>query len=168
MSTSSNELLRMNLSRRQLLISPCRDEAQYLRRTLDSVAAQSMPPAHWVVVDDGSTDGTPAILEECAQRLPYLRVVRRTDRGCREVGPGVIEAFYTSLETVRPDPSNFNHYQNACPRIGKRAGFSWCILVGQSRLYLPGMVASVSVAGFFLWFGIHRSRRTENSFAYPI
>ena len=52
----------VNPSRRYLLISPCRDEAQYLRRTLDSVAAQSVPPALWVVVDDGSTDETPAIL----------------------------------------------------------------------------------------------------------
>ena len=81
------------------LISPCR-EAQYLRRTLDSVAAQSVPPALWVVVDDGSTDETPAILEEYARRLPYLRVIRRTDRGGRQVAPGVIEAFYAGLEKV--------------------------------------------------------------------
>lgn len=91
----------MPSSRRYLLISPCRDEAQYLRRSLDSVAAQSVPPALWVVVDDGSTDETPAILEEYAGRLPYLRVVRRTDRGHRQVGPGVIDAFYAGLETVR-------------------------------------------------------------------
>ena len=96
-----NELLQVNSSRRYLLISPCRDEAQYLRRTLDSVAAQSVRPALWVVVDDGSADETPAILDEHARRLPYLRVVHRTDRGRREVGPGVIEAFYTGLDTVR-------------------------------------------------------------------
>ena len=92
------ELLDAGTSRRYLLVSPCRDEAQYLRRTLDSVAAQSVPPALWLVVDDGSTDETPAILEEYAQRLPYLRVVRRTDRGRRQVGPGVIEAFYAGLD----------------------------------------------------------------------
>ena len=45
------ELLHAGTSRRYLLVSPCRDEAQYLRRTLDSVAAQSVPPALWVVVD---------------------------------------------------------------------------------------------------------------------
>jgi hypothetical protein len=64
--------------------------------------------------------------------------------------------------------SDFNYYQHACLRIGKGAGVSWFILGGQSRLYLPGIVASVSVAGFFLWFDIHRLRRTENSFADPI
>ena len=91
----------MTPSRRYLLISPCRDEARYVRRTLDSVAAQSVPPALWVVVDDGSTDETPVILEGYASRLPYLRVVRHKDRGGRQVGPGVIEAFYAGLETVR-------------------------------------------------------------------
>src|SRR5262249_10263607 len=96
-----NELLRVNPSRRYLLISPCRDEAQYLRRTLDRVAAQAVHPAAWVIVDDGSTDETPTILEEYAGRLPYLRVVRRTDRGRREVGPGVIAAFYAGLKSVR-------------------------------------------------------------------
>ena len=91
----------MNPSRRYLLISPCRDEAQYLRRTLDSVAAQSVRPALWVVVDDGSTDGTPAILGEYACRLRYLRVVRRTDRGRREVGPGDFEYLLIWMWTYR-------------------------------------------------------------------
>ena len=97
---SANNDIYMISTRSYLLISPCRDEAQYLRRTLDSVAAQSVPPTLWVVVDDGSTDETPAILDEYASRLPYLRVVRRSDRGRRQVGPGVIEAFYAGLETV--------------------------------------------------------------------
>jgi glycosyltransferase involved in cell wall biosynthesis len=82
------------------LISPCRDEAAYLTRTLDTVAAQTLPPALWVVVDDGSRDETPRILAAYAARLPYLRVIRRDDRGRRSVGPGVIEAFYHGLEAV--------------------------------------------------------------------
>jgi glycosyltransferase involved in cell wall biosynthesis len=82
------------------LISPCRDEAAYLTRTLDTVAAQTLPPALWVVVDDGSRDETPKILADYAARLPYLRVIRREDRGRRSVGPGVIEAFYHGLEAV--------------------------------------------------------------------
>jgi len=71
-----------------------------MRRTLDSVAAQTLPPACWVVVDDGSSDDTPGILAEYARKLPFLRVVRRADRGGRKVGPGVVEAFYDGLATV--------------------------------------------------------------------
>jgi glycosyltransferase involved in cell wall biosynthesis len=92
---------------RYVLVSPGRNEARFMRRTLDSVAAQTLPPALWVVVDDGSTDETPAILEDYRRRLPYLRVVRRPDRGRRQVGPGVVEAFYAGLETV--DLGQFEH-----------------------------------------------------------
>jgi len=94
-------------NRRYVLIAPCRDEAEHMRRTLDSVMAQSVPPALWVVVDDGSTDETSAILESYKARMPYLRVVRRENRGRRSVGPGVIEAFYAGLETVSLDDFDY-------------------------------------------------------------
>ena len=62
---------------------------------------QTRPPALWVLVDDGSTDDTPAILAEYQQRFPdILRIVTRTDRGERKVGPGVIDAFYAGLEHI--------------------------------------------------------------------
>jgi lipopolysaccharide transport system permease protein len=51
------------------------------------------------------------------------------------------------------------------PMVGVIDGFRWCILSGQSPLYLPGLAVSVVVAAFFLWFGIHRFRKTERSFA---
>jgi glycosyltransferase involved in cell wall biosynthesis len=85
------------------VITPCRDEARFARRTLDSVIAQREPPALWVIVDDGSTDETPAILAEYAARVPWIRVVRRADRGDRKVGGGVIEAFDAGLATVDLD-----------------------------------------------------------------
>ena len=78
-----------------------------MRRTLESVMAQSIPPALWVVVDDGSTDETPAILESYQSRMPYLKVVRRVNRGRRSVGPGVIEAFYAGLDTVSLDEFDY-------------------------------------------------------------
>jgi glycosyltransferase involved in cell wall biosynthesis len=71
-----------------------------MRRTLDSVSRQSAPPDLWVVVDDGSTDETAAILASYAARLPYLRVIRREDRGRRSVGPGVVEAFYVGYRSI--------------------------------------------------------------------
>ena len=72
-----------------------------MRRTLDSVVGQTVLPAKWVIVDDGSTDATPEILAKYAAKHPWIEVVRKPDRGARAVGPGVIEAFYFGLERVR-------------------------------------------------------------------
>lgn len=51
------------------------------------------------------------------------------------------------------------------PMVGVIDGFRWCILGGQSLLYLPGLSASVAVVCFFLWFGARQFRRMEKSFA---
>ncbi len=85
---------------RYLLVTPCRNEAAYMRRTLDSVVAQDAQPALWVIVDDGSTDETPAILRDYAGRFDWIRIVTKPDRGSRAVGPGVVEAFYYGLNQV--------------------------------------------------------------------
>ena len=90
------------MNRDYVVISPCRNEADFMRQTLDSVIAQSVRPALWVIVDDGSTDETPRILAEYAARHDWIRVVTRSDRGRRAVGPGVIEAFYAGYETIDP------------------------------------------------------------------
>jgi poly-beta-1,6-N-acetyl-D-glucosamine synthase len=90
-----------------LLISPCRDEAAYMRETLDSVIAQSLRPAKWVIVDDGSTDETPRILAEYARRHHWIRIVTLGDRGRRSVGPGVVEAFYAGYQTIDPDDYDY-------------------------------------------------------------
>jgi glycosyltransferase involved in cell wall biosynthesis len=54
--------------KRYVLITPCRDEAAYARRCIDSVLAQTLLPALWVIVGDGSSDATGAIVEEYAQK----------------------------------------------------------------------------------------------------
>jgi biofilm PGA synthesis N-glycosyltransferase PgaC len=94
-------------TRRYLIVSPCRNEAAYMRRTLDSVVGQSVRPALWVIVDDGSTDETPEILSEYTAKHDWIRIVQKPDRGHRAVGPGVIEAFYAGLETV--DLNDFDY-----------------------------------------------------------
>jgi glycosyltransferase involved in cell wall biosynthesis len=94
-------------SRRYCLVTPCRDEAAFARRTLDAVTGQSEPPACWIIVDDGSKDATPQILEAYARRFPYVRIVKRPDRGDRKLGGGVIDAFYAGYDTI--DPTAFDY-----------------------------------------------------------
>lgn len=88
--------------RTYVLISPCRDEAAHMRRTLDSVVAQTVQPAKWVIIDDGSTDDTPEILADYAKRHDWIQIVAKPDRGTRAVGPGVIEAFYAGFDHIQP------------------------------------------------------------------
>ncbi len=59
-----------------LLITPARDEAAHLERTIRAVAAQTQRPDLWLIVDDGSTDATPEILARAAAELPFLRVLQ--------------------------------------------------------------------------------------------
>ena len=87
-------------ARRYALISPCRNEARFIKTTLDSVISQSELPALWVIVDDGSTDETMDILTQYSAQYPWIKVVAKPDRGHRAVGPGVIEAFYVGLEAL--------------------------------------------------------------------
>lgn len=85
---------------RYLIITPSRDEATYLPSTICSVVSQTIPPAKWVVVDDGSSDDTPRLLDEAARKYSFIQVVRREQRGERHVGAGVVHAFNAGLATV--------------------------------------------------------------------
>ena len=111
-----------------------------MRRTLDSVVAQSVTPAKWIIVDDGSTDATPEILSEYAAQHDWIQVVTKPNRGARAVGPGVIEAFYFGVEQVGLSDYDFSckldldldlppryfeilmERMNANPRIGTCSG----------------------------------------------
>lgn len=128
------------VSRKYLLISPCRDEANYLQITIDSVVAQSVLPTKWIIVDDGSLDDTPKILAEAAGRYPFIEVIRRDRNGERKVGPGVIDAFYAGFEKINPEDYDYickfdtdidippNYFESlmqrmeANPRIGTCSG----------------------------------------------
>ncbi|HXC12757.1 MAG TPA: ABC transporter permease [Stellaceae bacterium] len=62
-------------------------------------------------------------------------------------------------------PAQWRLLYSLNPLVGVIDGFRWCVLGGQSKLYLPGLAVSAAVAVFFLWFGIRRFRKTEASFA---
>jgi poly-beta-1,6-N-acetyl-D-glucosamine synthase len=90
----------MTVSDRYVLISPCRNEADFMRQTIEGVLAQSLQPTQWIIVDDGSTDATAEILREYAAQHAWIRIVTRPDRGRRSVGPGVIDAFYAGYAAI--------------------------------------------------------------------
>ena len=76
-----------------LVITPVRDEEAYLRFTMNSMIAQTIRPTEWIIVNDGSTDKTGSIIDEYAQEYPWIRGIRRENRGFRKAGGGVVDAF---------------------------------------------------------------------------
>src|SRR4051794_6286946 len=64
---------------RLLVVSPVRNEAAHLERVAAAMAAQTRAPDEWVVVDDGSDDGTEELLAALAAEIPFLRVVSPED-----------------------------------------------------------------------------------------
>jgi glycosyltransferase involved in cell wall biosynthesis len=74
------------------MITPVRDEEQFIGGTIESVLRQTIRPIEWIIVDDGSTDSTDAIVHRCAQEHSWIRTVNRKNRGYRSTGGG-IDAF---------------------------------------------------------------------------
>jgi poly-beta-1,6-N-acetyl-D-glucosamine synthase len=68
------------MTQRLLVISPVRNEAAHLELVADAIARQTRPPDLWVLVDDGSTDGTAEILSGLEQRIGFIQVVRATEQ----------------------------------------------------------------------------------------
>lgn len=68
------------MGQRLLVISPIRNEAAHLERVARAMAAQTRPPDLWLLVDDGSTDGTYELGERLAGAIPFIVLLRAPER----------------------------------------------------------------------------------------
>jgi poly-beta-1,6-N-acetyl-D-glucosamine synthase len=66
-----------------VLITPARNEADHIAKTLESVVAQTVLPLRWVIVSDGSTDGTDAIVKRFQAGHPWIELVKLPPRSER-------------------------------------------------------------------------------------
>ena len=83
-----------------VVITPVRDEEKYIEETIRCLSSQTIPPAEWVLVDDGSSDRTGDIIDQYAAKFPWISVVHRSNRGFRKSGGGVVEAFYEGFNVL--------------------------------------------------------------------
>jgi glycosyltransferase involved in cell wall biosynthesis len=83
-----------------VLITPARNEERFVAKTLESMVAQTLLPERWVIVDDGSTDQTPEIVQRYAVHYPWMQLVRLPQRADRSFARKV-HAFNAGLERLR-------------------------------------------------------------------
>ena len=83
-----------------VLITPARNEAQFIDSTIRSVVAQTTRPIKWVVVSDGSTDGTDDIVRRYADSNPWIELVKMPMRQERHFA-GKVHAFNAGYTRVR-------------------------------------------------------------------
>jgi poly-beta-1,6-N-acetyl-D-glucosamine synthase len=95
-----------------VIITPVRNEQEHLPKTIASVVAQTVRPLRWIIVNDGSSDRTAAIIDEAARQHPWIRAVHRTDRGFRKQGGGVMEAFYDGLSALNQSLGSTPHHDS--------------------------------------------------------
>ncbi len=88
-----------------VLITPARNEAQLIEKTLISVVSQTLKPLRWVIVSDGATDGTDEIVSRYVAKHDWIELVRLPARGHRNFA-GKVTAFnagYASLAGMAYD-----------------------------------------------------------------
>ena len=89
------------MSKKYIIISPVRDEEKYIEKTISSVVNQVIKPSKWIFVNDGSTDNTSKSIIQVKKQYDWIDVITRDDRGFRQPGKGIIEAFYEGFDKVK-------------------------------------------------------------------
>lgn len=83
-----------------VIITPVRDEAEYIEFTINSILSQTLLPVKWVIVNDGSRDNTDKIVKAYSKKARFIEYLGLPDRGYRKPGAGVVEAFYAGFKKV--------------------------------------------------------------------
>ena len=102
---SSSSMTACQSHPRIALITPLRDEEDYIEAMIVSIVNQQIRPAKWLIVDDGSTDKTPAIVRTYCQQFGFIELLELTARS--ERNPGGEGAIASALQ--RLDLSQYDY-----------------------------------------------------------
>lgn len=83
-----------------VIVTPARNEARFIALVLESVIAQTALPLRWVVVSDGSTDETDALVLRYAQSHPWIELLH-LDSGVQRNFAGKVNALHAGYERVQ-------------------------------------------------------------------
>jgi len=91
---------------RYVLITPARNEVAHIEKTIRSVVTQTIRPARWIIVSDGSTDGTDDVVRKYAVDYDWIELIRRPERAERHFA-GKVDAFNAGYARVKDSMETF-------------------------------------------------------------
>ena len=149
-----------------IVITPAKNEEKFIERTILSVINQTILPIRWIIVDDGSTDGTAEIVKKYLDKYPFIKLVQRENsierhfgnkvyairRGFEEV-KNIDYDFYCNLDAdVSFEPNYFEFLLNKFkenPKLGICGGKVFDLIDGK---FIPQRYENHSVAGPIQFF----------------
>ena len=84
-----------------MIITPAKDEEQFILFTLNTVCIQAEKRIEWILVDYGSTDNTKSFAEKYTAKHPWINVITSNIRQKKRKGDSkVISVFYRGLDSL--------------------------------------------------------------------
>jgi len=144
-----------------VLITPAKNEQQFIGKTIESVLAQSAPPREWIIVSDGSTDNTDQIVQGYCRENPFLRLVRVENGNGRHFAAKVA-AFRCGLDAAVSNKYEFignldadvsfapDYFERVLLKFSQRRTLGVAgglILENLGNVFVPQAIHRYSVAG---------------------
>src|ERR1700678_2406113 len=98
-------LIRLKTLPTYVLITPARNEAKFIEFTLQSMVGQRYHPLKWIIISDGSTDGTDEIVRKYSANNSWIELLRMPERAERHFA-GKVHAFNAGYAKVRDTESD--------------------------------------------------------------
>jgi glycosyltransferase involved in cell wall biosynthesis len=150
-----------------VLITPAKNEGRHIERLIQSVVSQTIPPVKWVVVSDGSTDDTDAIVMSYQKHYRFIDLVRKESSVYRDFDSKVkainlglsrlAECSYKYIGNLDADASfDPDYYENILQHfsrdkfLGIAAGATIDVIAGE---YHKTLSSDDSVGGIAQFFG---------------
>lgn len=148
------------------LVTPARNEAEYLPKVIESVLLQTVKPAKWIIVSDGSTDGTDDIAEAAAKSHAYIFFVS-TKGGAKRSFGSKTKAFQAGYDVLGDEEYDYignldaditfepGYYARMLaemennPRLGIASGVCWEKIYGRFQMITKSFNHAVGGVQFF-------------------
>lgn len=84
-----------------IIVTPFKNEANSILKTMDSIVRQTLHPVKWLLIDDGSDDESPKMVQEYQARYPFIHYHRREGASAqRATGNNVVDVFNAGLKVA--------------------------------------------------------------------